>query len=74
MGSEANVRHWLVGWKEVSCLIQGRRHGETQARPLPLMEGSQKPDPRGFGDFGTKRKNVEGRLEVAERHRDAPSE
>ena len=40
MGAEKNE----VGRAEVSGLRQGRRHGETQAVPLTVLEGGQEPD------------------------------
>ena len=54
-----------VGWSdgEVSRLRHGRRHGETQAVPLSVLEGRQKLDPRGMGEMGTQSWNVEGALE-----------
>ena len=49
--------------EEVSRLRHGRRHGETQAVPLSVLEGRQKLDPRGIGEMGTQSWNVQGALE-----------
>ena len=44
------------------------RHGKAQAFPLSVMEGSQKPDPRGLQEVGTVRDDFEEGMEVARRY------
>ena len=58
----------------MSSLRQRRRHREAHIVPLPMLEGNQKPDPRGFGEMGAKGKNIKERLEVAQRNHDASLE
>ena len=53
--------------RNVSRLQQGRRHGETQAVPLSVMEGNHEADLGGFAEVGTKGKNFEGGLEMSMR-------
>ena len=52
---------------------QTKWHGETHIVSLPVLEGEQKPDPRGIKDMGAKSKDIKGRL-GSWRHRDAPVE
>ena len=73
MGAEKTFRHWVVGLKEVSRLQKGRRHGKPQAVTLPTIEKGQKPDPREFGEMGSKRNNFEGGLEMTIRQHIASS-
>ena len=53
-GGRVQKRMYDVGRsdEEVSRLRHGRRHGETQAVPLSILEGSRKLDPRGIGGDG----------------------
>ena len=51
-----------------------RRHGEAQAIPLSVMQGSQKPFPREAGEMGATVQHIEGGLEVAKRKHVASSE
>ena len=64
-GGWVQKRTYDVGWSdgEVSRLRHGRRHGETQAVPLSILEGSRKLDHRGIGEMGTQSWNVERALE-----------
>ena len=65
-GGRVQKRMYDVGMsdEEVSRLRHGRRHGETQAVPLSVLEGRRKLDPREIGEMGTQSWNVEGALEM----------
>ena len=51
-------RLYDIGWSdEKTCgrLSQRRRHGEAQAIPLSVKEGSEKPDPTRIGERKSQR-------------------
>ena len=51
----------------VSSPWQGLRHGEPQAVPLSVMEGSQKPDPRRWSEMEAKRLKCRRRIGTGKR-------
>ena len=74
MGAEKVVRYWQVRRRDMSRMKSRRRHREAQIALLPMLEGNQKPNPRGIKEVGAKSKDIKERLEVAERNYDAPFE
>ena len=74
MGAAKITRHSWSDEKKCRGCNQRGRHREAQAVLLPVLEGGQKPDHRRTGEVGTEGQNVVGRLEVAKRNHDAPSE
>ena len=70
------VRYRLVRRKEVSRIYHKKKARRAQIVSLPVLEGNQKPGPRGIEikEMGAKSKNMTERLVVTERNHDASFE